>query len=109
MHHLYVTSQRLKQHLETVFGLTRTASIKPNLVEHKLLPSNYPELVGVFLLFTLSYVRFVTAKKSWDFLQIILACNLQGEHRSHIWEFYNAVTNRAGIFFPPLLLSYTIV
>lgn len=36
--------------------------------------------------------------KSWS-----LVCHLQGEHRSHIWEFYNAATNRTGIifFFPP--------
>lgn len=111
--------------------LTRNANIKPNDiswwttsathilwsltsgVEHKLLfsfittlPSNYPELAGELLLLPLSHFRSVAAEKSksWDFLQISLACHLQGElkqrtpHSSHIWEFYNAATNRTSFF-----------
>lgn len=89
--------------------------------EHKLLffwfvttqPFNYPELAGVLPLFPLSHFRFVASEKlkSWDFLQISLACHLQGElkQRLHLSYILYCATHRTCILFYRSERVHTIV
>lgn len=129
--------QSPKQQLESDFGCTGTANIKPthrswwnptlathlysltSSAEHKLLffwfvtmqPFNYPELAGVLPLFP--HFRFVASEKleSWDFLQISLACHLQGElkQRLHLSCILYGSTRRTCILFYRSVRVHTIV